>query len=166
MRRWTTEENRHIYIAESADVVGDVTLEEGVSVWYQAVIRADHAPVRIGKESNMQDGCVIHTDVGFPVNIGARVTIGHGTILHGCEVSDETLIGMGAIVLNGAKIGKQCIIGAGAMVTQNMEIPDGSLAFGSPAKIIRPLREEEIQANIESAKDYLHLSEEHFKNNR
>lgn len=150
------------FIAESADVMGDVTLGEEAGIWYQAVVRGDHAPITIGKGSNVQDGCVLHADEGYPVQIGEYVTVGHNAIVHGCEIGDHTLIGMGAIVLNGAKIGKNCIIGAGALVTQGTEIPDGMMAMGSPAKVRRPVTEEEVEGNLKNAEDYIAFAKEHF----
>lgn len=150
------------YIAPSADIMGDVELAEDSSVWYQAVLRADHDRISIGKGTNIQDGCVLHTDAGYPVQIGEYVTAGHGAILHGCTVGDNSLIGMGAIVLNGAVIGKNCIIGAGALVTQGTVIPDGMMALGSPAKVRRSLSEEEIRENEKSALEYIEFAKKHF----
>lgn len=143
------------FVAEGAIVRGDVTLEQDVSIWYNAVLRADCDRIVVGAGTNIQDGCVVHEDYGKPVVIGRDVTIGHGAIIHGCTVGDGTLIGMGAIVLNGAKIGSGCIIGAGALVTQGTIIPDGSLAFGSPARVVRPLTDEERERNIQSARRYV-----------
>ena len=118
------------------------------------MLRSESETIEIGEDTNIQDNCVLHTDTGFPMTIGRGCTIGHAAILHGCTIGDNTLIGMGAIVLNGAKIGQNCIIGAGALVPQGMEIPDGSLAFGSPAKVRRALTEEEIAANRATAAFY------------
>ena len=139
---------------------GEVVLERGVSVWYYAVLRGDLAPVIVGEDSNIQEQAVLHVDTGRPVVIGRGVTVGHAAILHGCEIGDNTVIGMGAIVLNGAKIGKNCIIGAGSLVTQGQVIPDGCVAFGNPARVRRPLREEEIEENRENARVYLRLGKE------
>ena len=127
------------YIAPSADVIGDVVMEANSSVWFNAVIRADNAQVRIGKKSNIQDGAVLHVDDGYPLTIGENVTVGHKVMLHGCTIGDNSLIGINAVVLNGAKIGKNCIIGAGALVTENTEIPDGQMALGAPAKVVKEL---------------------------
>ena len=143
-----------------AVTVGDVTLERGASVWYYAVLRADLAPILVGEGSNIQDQAVLHVDYDQPVVIGKGVTVGHAAVLHGCEIGDNTVVGMGAIVLNGAKIGKNCIIGAGSLVTQNQVIPDGCVAFGNPARVRRSLREEEIEANRENARVYLRLGKE------
>ena len=134
---------------------------EDSSIWFHATLRAEEAPIQIGKGSNIQDGVVIHTDEGYDVKIGDMVTVGHNAIIHGCHIGDGTLIGMGAIVLNGAKIGKNCIIGAGALVTQGKEIPDGTLAFGNPAKVIRKLTEEEIANNLKDAQHYIRSAQEY-----
>lgn len=142
------------YIAPNATVVGDVHIGAGSSVFFGSVLRGDREPITIGEDTNIQDNCVLHTDAGFPIRIGRGCTIGHGAILHGCTIGDNTLVGMGAIVLNGAKIGRDCIIGAGALVPQGMEIPDGSLAFGSPAKVRRALTEEEVRSNRAAAEFY------------
>ena len=133
-------------VARGAVLVGEVTLGEESSVWYNAVVRADNAPIVIGARSNIQDCCVLHVDEGHPIQIGDGVTVGHGAILHGCTIGDNSLIGMGAVVLNGAQIGKNCIIGASALVTQGMQVPDGSMLLGVPARVRRPLTEEEITA--------------------
>ena len=143
------------WAAHDADIIGNVTIGDESSVWYHTVIRGDAAPIVIGAGSNVQDGCIIHVDTSHPCTIGNSVSIGHGALIHGCTIGDNTLIGMGAIVLNGAKIGEDCIIGAGALVTQDMVIPDGMMAFGSPAKIIRPLTEEEKKRNQTNAITYM-----------
>ncbi len=127
------------YIAPGARVIGKVTLAEEVGIWFNAVLRGDNEPIVIGPGSNVQDSCVLHTDPGFPMIIGADVTVGHCAILHGCTIGEGTLIGMGAVVLNGAKIGKGCLIGANALVTEGKEIPDHSMVVGQPAKVIRPV---------------------------
>lgn len=145
------------YITKTAVIEGDVTIGDNVSVWYGAVLRGDLAPISVGEGSNVQENSVIHVDKNCPVKIGKGVTIGHGAIIHGCTIDDNSLIGMGAIVLNGAKIGKNCIIGAGALVTGNTEIPDGSLVIGSPAKVKREVTEAEIEANRENAEEYINL---------
>lgn len=150
----------NVFVAEGARVVGDVELGENVNIWYNAVIRGDLGKITIGKRTNIQDNCTLHVDAGCPMTIGEGVTVGHGAILHGSEIGDNTLIGMGAILLTGSKVGKNCLIGAGALVTQNTEIPDGMMAFGSPAKVIRPLTVEEIEDNQKSCAEYLSLMEE------
>ena len=142
------------FVAENATVRGDVTVGKGSSIFFGAVVRTELVPITIGEDTNIQDNCILHTDVGFPLTVGSGCTIGHGAILHGCTVGDNTLIGMGTTVLNGAVIGRDCIVGAGSLVPQGMVIPDGSMAFGSPAKIRRPLTEEEIAYNRGTAALY------------
>lgn len=142
------------FVAEGAVISGDVTLERDVSIWHNAVLRADCDRIVVGAGSNIQDGCVIHEDRGKPVAIGRDVTVGHGAIIHGCTIGDGTLVGMRAIVLNGAQVGAGCTIGAGALVTQGTVIPDGFLAFGSPARVVRKLTEQEREANIRGARRY------------
>ena len=144
------ETDNEVLICPGAAVCGDATLGIGVSVWYNAVIRGDNGPIVVGAETNIQDGAVIHAKT----TIGCGCTVGHGAIVHGCTVGDNTLIGMGAVILNGAKIGSNCIVGAGALVTGKTEAPDGSMILGSPAKVVRPLTEEEIQRNRNSAVTY------------
>jgi carbonic anhydrase/acetyltransferase-like protein (isoleucine patch superfamily) len=143
------------FVAESAQVVGRVTLGEGSSVWFNTVIRADNEPMTIGAGSNIQDGSVLHSDTGFPLSVGERVTVGHQVVLHGCTVGDESLIGIGAVVLNGAKIGKHCLVGAGSLVTEGKEFPDGSMILGSPAKVVRQLTPEQIDGLRRSAQHYI-----------
>lgn len=142
------------FVAENATVRGDVTVGKGSSIFFGAVVRTELVPITIGEDTNIQDNCILHTDTGFPLTVGSGCTIGHGSILHGCTVGDNTLIGMGTTVLNGAVIGRDCIVGAGSLVPQGMVIPDGSMAFGSPAKIRRPLTEEEIAYNRGTAALY------------
>ena len=149
------------YIAPNATVVGDVHIGAGSSVFFGSVLRGDREPITIGEDTNIQDNCVLHTDKGFPITIGRGCTIGHAAILHGCTIGDNTLIGMGAILLNGARVGRDCIVGAGALVPQGMEIPDGSLAFGSPAKVRRALTAEEIESNRAAAAFYCREAEEY-----
>ena len=140
-----------VLITEGAVVVGDVTLEKGVSVWYNAVVRGDQGPIRIGRNTNIQECAVLHEGAV----VGAGCTVGHGAIVHGCTVGDNTLTGMGAIILTGAKIGSNCLVGAGALVTGKMDIPDGSLVVGNPARVVRPLTEEEVRGNRASMEEYL-----------
>lgn len=142
------------YISPSASLSGDIRLGEAASVWHHATLRADDGPIRIGRGSNIQDNAVLHMDPGGEVGLGEYVTVGHGAILHGCAVGDNTLIGMGAIVMNHARIGRNCIIGAGALVTQGMEVPDNSLVIGSPGRIKRAVTEEEIRASRRNAEHY------------
>lgn len=143
------------FIADGVIVLGDVTVEEDCGIWYHATIRGDRAPVRIGKGSNIQDNCVIHEDASHPVTIGENVTVGHGAIVHGCTIEDNSLIGMGAILLNGSHIGKNCIIGAGTLVTQNTVIPDNSLVLGNPGRVKRQVTDEEIASNLKNALHYV-----------
>ncbi|WP_283644044.1 gamma carbonic anhydrase family protein [Marinovum algicola] len=130
------------WIAPGAHVIGDVRLGRDVGIWFGAVLRGDKEPLSIGDGSNIQEHVMIHADPGFPVRIGAGVTVGHRAIVHGCTIGDGTLIGMGATVLNGARIGSNCLIGAGALVTEGKDIPDGALVMGSPAKVVRMLGDE------------------------
>ena len=127
------------FVADNAQVIGEIVLEEGVGIWFGAVLRGDNEPIRIGEGSNVQENCVLHTDMGFPLTIGKGCTIGHTAILHGCTIGDNSLVGMGAIVLNGAVIGKNCLVGAGALVTEGKSFPDNSLIVGSPARAVRTL---------------------------
>lgn len=144
------------FIAPNASVIGDIELGDNASVWFNVVIRADKAQVKIGKNSNIQDGAILHVDEGFPISIAQNVTVGHKAMLHGCSIDEGSLIGINAVVLNGAKIGKNCLVGANALVTENMIVPDGSLVLGSPAKVIKQL-DDKTQAMIaEGAADYVH----------
>ena len=149
-------------VADGARLIGKVTLEEGANVWYNAVLRGDIAEIQVGKNSNIQDNCTLHVGKTCPCIVGSDVTVGHGAILHGCTVHDNTLIGMGAIVLNGAVVGKNCIVGAGALVTQNTVIPDNSLVLGSPAKVKRAVTPKEILHNAQSAAEYAAWAKEQF----
>ena len=147
-------------IAQGARLVGQVQLMENSSVWYNAVLRADNAPITIGEGSNVQDNCTLHTDPNYPITVGKGVSIGHGAILHGCTVGDHCTIGMGAILLNGAVIEENCLIAAGALVTQTTVVPAGSLVIGSPAVVRRSLREEEILHLQSAAQEYVHAAAE------
>ncbi len=143
------------WVAESAEVIGRVSLGEGVSVWFNTVLRGDSASLSIGAGSNIQDGSVLHADHGFPLVVGEGVTVGHQVMLHGCTVGDNSLIGIGAVVLNGARIGRDCLVGAGALVTEGKEFPDGSLIVGAPAKVVRSLTPEQIAGLKASAAHYV-----------
>ena len=127
------------WIADDANLIGRVVVQAMASVWFGATLRGDNEEIRVGAGSNVQENCVLHTDIGFPLTIGANCTIGHKAMLHGCTIGDGTLIGMGATILNGARIGKGCLIGACALITEGKEIPDGSLVMGAPGKVIRLL---------------------------
>ncbi|MBQ9155927.1 MAG: gamma carbonic anhydrase family protein [Eubacterium sp.] len=143
------------WAARGAVIVGNVTIGDESSVWYNAVIRGDQSEIVIGSGTNIQDGVVVHCSVGYPIRIGNSVTIGHNAVIHGCTIGNNTLIGMGAIIMNGAVIGEDCIIGAGSLVTGGTVIPDGMLALGSPARVVRPLTEEEKQSNQTNAIAYM-----------
>ncbi len=145
----------HYWIAPSATVIGKVTVGEGVGIWFGAVVRGDNERITVGRDTNLQEHAVLHTDMGFPLTIGARCTIGHRAIVHGCTVGDNVLIGMGATILNGAVIGDNCLIGAGALVPEGRAIPPGSLVIGVPGKVARPLSEDEIAHNRASAAHYV-----------
>lgn len=143
------------FIAPNASVIGSVILENNVSVWFNAVIRGDNEPIRIGANSNIQDGAVLHTDPGAPLTIGNNVTVGHMAMLHGCTVSDGSLIGIKSVILNHAVIGRNCLIGANTLITEGKIIPDNSLVVGSPGKVLRTLGEEEIAAMHANTANYV-----------
>lgn len=145
---------KQVFIAPNATVVGDVVLENDVSVWYGAVLRGDGGPIRVGEGSNIQDNCVLHETV----TVGKGCTIGHGAILHGCTVGDNCVVGMGAIVLNGAVLGEHCLVGAGALVTGKMNAPAGSLILGNPATVVKPLTQEQIDYIYADAQQYRELA--------
>ncbi|HKJ61010.1 MAG TPA: gamma carbonic anhydrase family protein [Hyphomicrobiales bacterium] len=147
------------YIAASADLIGDVEIHQNVSIWYQVVLRGDIGPIRVGRHSNIQDGSVLHSVTGVPVNVGDWVTVGHRAILHGCTVEDHCLIGMGAIVLNGARVSEGSIVAAGALVLENTVIPPGSLYVGVPAKLRRKLNDEDRAFIDAHAGHYLEYKE-------
>ncbi|WP_437883608.1 gamma carbonic anhydrase family protein [Pseudomonas sp. LRF_L74] len=144
------------WIAPNASVIGKVRLEPGASVWFGAVLRGDMELIHIGVDSNVQDGSVMHTDMGFPLTLGKGVTVGHNVMMHGCTVDDYSLIGINSVILNGAKIGKYCIIGANSLIPEGKEIPDGSLVMGSPGKIVRELNEQQKKMLEASAAHYVH----------
>ena len=151
------------YIADSADIIGDVRIEAGASVWFNVTIRGDNDEIVIGADSNVQDGSVLHTDPGYPMRVGSNVTIGHQVMLHGCTIGDGALIGIQAVELNGAVIGKNCLVGAGALVTEGKEFPDNSLILGAPAKVVRTLTGEDIARMQGAARSYITRSQL-FKN--
>jgi len=146
------------YIAPTAVLIGRVDVQSKASVWFNAVLRGDNEPITLGPESNVQDGCVLHTDPGFPLTLGRAVTVGHNVVLHGCSIGDECLIGMGAIIMNGAKIGHHCLIGAGSLITEGKQIPDGSMVLGAPARVVRALKPEEIEKLRQGAAIYVRRS--------
>lgn len=143
------------WTAPTATLIGRVRLEEGASVWFNAVLRGDNELILIGKDSNVQDGAVMHTDMGYPLTLGTGVTIGHNAMLHGCTVGDYSLIGINAVILNGARIGKHCIIGANSLIGEGKVIPDGSLVMGSPGKVVRDLTDEQKKLLEASAAHYV-----------
>jgi carbonic anhydrase/acetyltransferase-like protein (isoleucine patch superfamily) len=147
------------WAAPSADLIGDVRLCARASVWFGAVIRADNTPILIGEDSNIQDASVCHSDEGFPLMVGARVTVGHQAILHGCTIADDCLIGMGARILNGALIEPECIVGAGALITEGKRFERGSLIIGAPARVVRRVTDEERRLLRESAAHYAEKAE-------
>jgi carbonic anhydrase/acetyltransferase-like protein (isoleucine patch superfamily) len=146
------------FIAPGAVVLGAVSLAEHSSVWYTAVLRGDINRIVLGPETNVQDGSVLHVSDDFPCILGTRVTVGHRAVVHACEVGDEVLVGMGAIILDGARIGPRCIIAAGALVTKDAVIPEGSLVVGTPARVVRALSREEMDANARLARKYVEIS--------
>lgn len=143
-----------VWIAPGAHIIGKVALEDEVGVWFGVTMRGDNELIRIGRGTNVQENCVLHTDMGFPLMVGADCTIGHKAMLHGCTIGNGTLIGMGATILNGAVIGDGCLIGAGALVTEGKHIPDGSLVMGAPGKIVRDLDAEARARLLKSAEGY------------
>lgn len=149
------------WVAESAQVIGRVALGAQASIWYGAVLRGDNDWITIGVRSNIQDGCVLHTDDGAPLTLGDGVTVGHQVMLHGCTVGDNSLIGIQSVILNGARIGRNSIVGAGALVTEGKEFPDGVLIVGRPAKVVRELTPEQIERLKWSAAHYVDNAERH-----
>ena len=143
------------WIAPDTTVIGKVRLERMASVWFGSVLRGDNELILLGEGSNIQDGCVLHTDIGYPLTIGRDCTIGHKAILHGCTIGDNSLIGMGATVLNGARIGRNCLIGANALVTEGKVIPDNSLVMGAPAKVVRELGPDAVESLTKAAQEYV-----------
>jgi carbonic anhydrase/acetyltransferase-like protein (isoleucine patch superfamily) len=150
------------FVADSATVIGKVRLGDSVSIWFGATLRGDNELISVGDHSNIQEGSVLHTDLGFPLTVGKGVTVGHQAMLHGCTIGDGSLIGIQAVILNGAKIGKNCLVGAGALITEGKEFPDNSLIIGSPAKAVRSLTDEQITGLEKSAQTYVKRGA-HFK---
>jgi carbonic anhydrase/acetyltransferase-like protein (isoleucine patch superfamily) len=151
------------WVAESAQVIGRVRLLPGASVWYGAVLRGDNEWITIGARSNVQDGSVLHTDMGSPLEIGDDVTIGHQVMLHGCSIGEGSLVGIQAVVLNGARIGRQCLVGAGAIVTEGKAFPDHSLILGAPAKVVREITPEQAARLRLGAEHYVHNAQRHAR---
>ena len=153
--RPTTPDSGNYWVADNATVLGNVHMHENSSVWFNAVLRGDNDPITIGENSNIQDGCVLHTDPGCPLTIGKDVTVGHMVMLHGCTIGDESLIGIGATVLNRAVIGKNCIIGAHALIPEGKVIPDNSLVMGAPGKVVKEISDPQIMMIKGSAQVYV-----------
>ncbi|MDZ7590951.1 MAG: gamma carbonic anhydrase family protein [Rubrivivax sp.] len=149
------------WVADNAQVIGRVELADDASIWYGAVLRGDNDRIAIGARSNVQDGSVLHADAGFPLTLGADVTVGHQAMLHGCTVGDGSLIGIQAVVLNGARIGRHSLVGAGAVVTEGKEFPDGSLILGAPAKAVRSVTPEQVERLRFAALHYVENAERH-----
>ena len=151
------------WVASNATIIGKIKLEKNSSIWFNAVLRGDIEFITVGENSNIQDGSVLHTDPGYPLTVGKRVTVGHMVMLHGCQISDDTLIGIGSIILNNAKIGKNCIVGANTLITENKTIPDNSLVVGSPGRVLRKVTDEEIKAILENGNHYVNISKKYKK---
>lgn len=156
-------DGKRIFIAPSADIIGKVHLAEDVNIWFNTTLRGDLEIIRIGNGTNVQDGSTIHTDPDLPALVGSHVTIGHNSIIHGCTIGDQTLIGMGSVILSGAKIGKNCLVGGGSLVTGNMDVPDGMLVLGSPAKIVKPLGEAALARIQENANNYIRRKDKYIE---
>ena len=159
----TPQDNGAAFVAPNATVLGDVILEAGSSVWYGAVLRGDDGTLTLGENTNVQDNAVLHCDPGGAVSLGKNVTVGHSALVHGCTVGDGSLIGMHATLLNHCVVGKNCIIGAGALVPEGMVIPDGSVAVGVPARVIKPVTEAQIEANLRNAEHYVEHGKVHAR---
>ncbi|WP_092483506.1 gamma carbonic anhydrase family protein [Candidatus Ichthyocystis hellenicum] len=147
------------WVAPNACLIGNVCLSDNVSIWFGSILRADNEPIMVADSSNIQDGCIVHNDEGYPVNIGKLVTIGHGTILHGCIIGDQSLVGMGCVILNGCRVSSLCLIGAGSLLIENTFVPEGSLVIGRPGKVVRSLTQKEIEQIEENALKYVQKKE-------
>jgi carbonic anhydrase/acetyltransferase-like protein (isoleucine patch superfamily) len=158
---WIPQIADSAWVADSASVIGRVRMDEGANVWYGAVLRGDNDLIHLGRDTNVQDGCMLHTDAGLPLRLADSVTVGHQAMLHGCSIGEGTLIGIQAVVLNGAKIGRRCIVGAGTVVTEGKEFPDGSLIIGSPAKLVRSLTPAHFDMLSHLAGHYLRQTQRH-----
>lgn len=151
------------FIAPSADIIGDVEIGDGSSVWFNATVRGDLNRIRIGKDVSIQDNCVLHTAREHPVEIADSVVVGHGAIVHGARIGGDTIIGMGAVLLSGSSVGKNCIIGAGSVVTEGTEIPDGSIALGAPAKVVKPVTRQHIERIKANVQEYVELNRDYLE---
>lgn len=147
------------FVAENCTLVGQVSLGEHASVWFQTVLRGDTEGIRLGNRTNVQDGSIVHVDPGFPVEIGSEVTVGHGAVIHGARIEDRVLVGMRAVILNGAVVGRYSIIGAGALVTEKFKVPEGCLVLGVPGAVVRKLRPAEIDRIVENARVYVEMAD-------
>jgi carbonic anhydrase/acetyltransferase-like protein (isoleucine patch superfamily) len=156
----------HVWIAPTAAVIGKVRLGKNASVWWNSVLRGDNEPITVGEGSNIQDGCVLHTDLGFPLVIGSGVTVGHMAMLHGCTIGDDSLIGIGAVILNGATIGRNCLIAAKALVPEGKIVPDNSLVMGAPGKVVHEVTAEHVARMRESAQQYIDNAERYRRDLR
>lgn len=154
------------WIADNATLVGDVTVDDGASIWFGAILRADGDAITIGADTNVQDGCVLHTDPGRPLTVGTGVSVGHRAVLHGCTVGDDVLVGMGATVMNGARIGAGSLVAAGAVILEDVEIPERSLVAGVPGKVRRQLTDEEFSSIQENARVYVDLARSYAREAR
>ena len=156
---------KNVFIAPSADVIGNVTLGDDCGVWFNVTIRGDVHYIRIGDETNIQDNSILHVTKGrFPLNVGNRVTVAHGVALHGCTINDQTLVGMGAVVLDGVEVGEKSIIAAGSLLREGKKFPGSSLIAGFPAAVIRPLKDDEIEKNLQYARNYIEYKNEYLRN--
>lgn len=158
---WEMQCGAGAWTAPNATLVGVVSLGDNSSVWYSAVLRGDGEPISIGERTNIQDGVVVHTDPGFPVHVGDRVSVGHNAVLHGCTIGDDVLVGMTAVLMNGVVVGNGSLIGAGALLPSGMIVPPGSLVIGVPASVRRPLRSDELAMVLENADTYVALADRH-----
>lgn len=149
------------YITDSAKIIGKVKIDANASIWFDVTIRGDNELIHVGENSNIQEACILHTDMGFPLTIGKNVTVGHQAMLHGCSIGEGSLIGIQAVILNGAKIGKNCLVGAGALVTEGKEFPDNSLIVGTPAKVLRVLTDEAILKMQKNTQHYVQRGQEY-----
>lgn len=154
---------RDVFLAPGAVVCGNVSIADDCCVFFNATIRADRTGISIGERTNIQDNCLLHSTPVYPIEIGREVSIGHGSIIHGCRIADRVLVGMGAIIMNDVEIGENCIIGAGTLLTQHKRIPPNSLVMGAPGAVVRPLREEEIEKIAKNAEHYYTMSREHMR---
>ena len=154
---WSPVVSSPVFIAPGSYIIGQAEIAQYASVWFNAVIRADSAQIRIGERSNVQDGAVLHADQSYTCELGGDVTVGHRSVIHGDTIGSHVLVGMGSIIMNGARIGSHCIVGAGTLITEGQEIPPGQLVLGSPGRIVRPLREDEIDLIAKSAQHYVDL---------